>query len=172
MIATANPPRGAPRRAVSVVEFLVVFVIFTIGVLTLYSMFGSTSEEAFRSKWAYLSAHAAREELEALRTLNLFGKNGSTEYTGHDWRALGGSMLTDLEDGTAGGATEYQYPPGYERIETKVEIDASGGDRFRIVTLYVRYQKKGSSVYGLQSKSGNPLAIGTYRTVITNREFR
>lgn len=159
------------RAGVSAVEFFVIFVIFSVGVLTLYSMFHSTSEEAFRSKWAYLSAHAAREEMEAIRTLNLFGRNGSTPYAGHDWRALGGTTLIDLDDGTAGGEADYQYPEAYARIETKVEIEEVG-DRTRIITLFVRYQKKGSGEYGLESKTGRPLAIGTFRTVITNREVR
>jgi hypothetical protein len=153
-------------------EFVMIFTIFTIGILTLYSMFHSTSEEAFRSKWAYLSAHAAREELEAIRTLNLFGKNGSTPYEGHDWRPLGGTALIDLDDGTAGGDPLYQYPEGYGRIETKVEIDGAATERTRGITLYVRYQKKGASEYGLQSKAGNPLPIGTFHTVIGNREVR
>lgn len=169
---TASASRARSRRGVSSVEFILIFVIFSVGVLTLYSMFHSTSEEAFRSKWVYLSAQAAREELEAIRSLNLFGKNGATPYAGHDWRALGGTTLIDLDDGSAGGDPLYQYPESYARIETKVEIDNSGGDRFRSITLSVRYQKKGSSEYGLQTPSGASMPIGVFRTVISNREVR
>lgn len=163
---------SARRRGFSAVEFVIIMVMFGIGVVTLYSMFWSTSEEAFKSKWAYLSAHAAREELEGLRTLNLFGKGGADAYAGHDWRPLGGSMLTDLDDGSVGGRSEFQYPESYGRIETKVEIGADAGPTVRLVTVFVRYQAKGSSEYGMASKSGQPLPIGTFRTVIVDRENR
>ncbi len=181
MIATVNPPARSKllRSGFSAMEFMVIAVVFGIGVVTLYGMFQKSSEDAFQSKWTYLAANAARSELEAIRTLNLFQRNGVDGYVGHDWRALAGSMLTDIEQGDIGGRPEFQYPDSYQRIETKVELRGPAGedppdpaDRMVLVTVYVRYQEKGPDSYGLQDKAGNIKAIGTFRTLIVNRERR
>ncbi|NUN51678.1 MAG: hypothetical protein HUU06_02670 [Planctomycetaceae bacterium] len=170
MIATAD----IRRRAFSVVEFIVIAVIFGIGVVTLYALFWQSSEEAFKSKWSYLAAHAAREEMEALRTLNLFGKNGAQPYAGHDWRPLGGSMLVDIGDAGANGAPAgmYDYPTHYSRIETKVEIQGDPASKVLTALVYVRYQEMGDTQYGFQAPDGSIKAIGTYRTLIVDRDTR
>ncbi len=164
-------PSRARRGGFSTVEFLVIAVVFGIGVTTLYTMFWTTSEEAFKSKWSYLAAHAAREELEAIRGLNLFGRRGSTAYAGHDWRQLAGSVLGDATATPPTGQAAYEYPEHYSRIETRVEIEKPS-DRVAVVTLEVRFQEKGDEQYGFQAKDGSIKPIGRYQTLIVDRWFR
>jgi len=170
MTASAERRRRA-RPGFSMPEFAVIIVILGIGVATLYGMFFSTSEEAFKSQWAYLAMHAAREELEATRTMNLFGRRGTEPYDGHDWEVVGGSPLRriatdDLEN------PEFSYPEHMSRIETKVEIEGDPEARVRSVTLYVRYQQKGVEVYGFQGPDGNIKPVGVYRMLVVDRWFR
>lgn len=163
---------SSSRRGFTAAEFVIVLAIFGVGVTTLYTLFWRTSEQAFRSKWAYLAAHAAREELESLRTQNLFGRYGSAAVGGHDWRPLLGSMVEHIAETSVADRDEFLYPDSYSRIETKVDIAGDPADRLLAITLSVRYQKDGADSYGLADAAGNALPIGTYRTVIVNRERR
>ena len=161
------------RRGFAAAEFMVVIMVFGIGVLTLYSMFHKTSEEAFRSKWAYLAAHAARDKLEALRTMNLFGRNGTTPLAAQPWTPLAGSMIQDIDYHGFSTRPEYEYPPEYERIEVKVEIDGVPDERVLQITVKVRYRRKGAAdEFGMATPDGEALPIGTFRTLIVNRERR
>lgn len=161
------------RPGFAAAEFMVVVLVFGIGVMTLYGMFHKTSEEAFRSKYAYLAAHAARDKLEALRTMNLFGKNGTTPLAPQPWTPLAGSMIQDIDFHGFTSRPEFDYPPEYERIELKVEIDGEPDDRVLKVTVKVRYRRKGAEDdFGMATKDGEALPIGTFRTLIVNRERR
>lgn len=170
-IVNSSPRRG-PRQGVAITEFVIIMVIFGIGVATLYGLFWRSSEDAFNSKWAYFSAHVAREELEATRTMNLFAKRGTEAYNGHDWEPVAGSMLRRIATDPLEGEDAVTYPEHYSRMETRVEIDGEPDGRARVVRLSVRYQEKGAGMYGFTDKDGNPKPIGQYQMLVVNRWIR
>lgn len=167
----ASAERRGRRRGLSMPEFAVIFVILGIGVATLYGMFWTTSEEAFKTKWAYLAMHAAREELEAVRTMNLFGRRNSEPYKGHDWQMVEGSLMRGIATNELTN-DEFVYPVHYSRMETKVEVEGDPASRVLTVTLYIRYQQKGADRYGFEAADGTILPIGIYQTLVVDRWFR
>ena len=68
-----TPSDRIRRRGVSAVEIVLIILLVGAAFVPIYSIFIRTRETTFRSERSYLALHAAREELQEVRTMPLFG---------------------------------------------------------------------------------------------------
>lgn len=167
MTATASP--SSRRRGLSSVEFVIVSLVFGMGVVTLYSMFWGSAEAEIETRLTYLAAQAAREELEAIRTRNLFGHHDQPRYTGHDYQPLTGSMVQGLSPATVTGNAAFDYPEEYARIQTRAEVKGDPASKVLTIVVTVRYQAQGNKEMGLETPDGTPKPIAVFKTLVTDR---
>jgi len=133
------------RSAFTLVEVLVGIILFVILFLPAYTLFVQSRDTTFKSKLSYLSAQAARDEIEDLRYLARV-RPDEIEAFKHDWQPLKGNALTRLKDLSKSGEAvvkDLDYPKEYERIFTKVEVFASKNKFVFPAVLHVRWQEHG-----------------------------
>ena len=132
----------------TLVEVMVGLFLFIAMFLPAYTLFVQSRNTVFRSKLAYISVQAAREEIEDLRILTRVRPDG-IDKMGHDWQAMTGNALARLKDvqvqGEAVAPKELEYPEEYKRIWTKVEVFPEREGFVFPCVLHVRWQEKGET---------------------------
>ena len=129
----------------TLVEVMVGLFLFTAMFLPAYTLFIQSRNTVFKSKLAYISVQAAREEIEDLRILTRV-KPDAIDKLGHDWQPFKDNALTRLKDVQMQGETnpkDLDYPEEYGRIWTKVEIGAEKDGFVYQCVLHVLWQEKG-----------------------------
>lgn len=145
-LAPWRSPLNRSRPGLTLVEVMVGVFLFTAMFLPAYTLFVQSRNTAFKSKLAYISVQAAREEIEDLRILTRI-KPFEIEKFGHDWQPFKGNAMDRLKDTWMKGETaqpELKYPEEYGRIWTKVALKEPSKDGYVFhYVLHVRWQEKG-----------------------------
>lgn len=134
------------RSATSLIEVMVGVFLFTAMFLPAYTLFVQSRNTVFKSKLAYISVQAAREEIEDLRILARIKQDKINELA-HDWKPFAGNAMDRLKDVQMQGETnapkELDYNDEYKRIWTKVEIGEPKDGFAYACVLHVRWQEQG-----------------------------
>lgn len=178
-----------PRKGVTLVEVMIAAVIMAAVLFPVYWFFVRSKAATTKSAMAYLAIQVAREELQEVRTMPLWGVPArpatSTRpeipeippYTGHDWQPVAGKRIFHIsasDDAELGPLlSRLQYPGNYQGIETRVAVippqGAAEGDpefeRVRMIQLEVRWTEKGQAVGGTGGQEGTQL----FRSVVVRR---
>ena len=128
--------------------------LFAAMFLPAYQLFVQSRNTVFRSKLAYISVQAAREEIEDLRILTRI-KPDAIDKMAHDWLAVKGNALDRVKDVVMPGETnpkDLDYPEEYHRIWTKVEVNESKDGFVFPCVLHVRWQEKGETFTAASTK--------------------
>lgn len=142
------------RSALTLVEVMVGVFLFAAMFMPAYSLFVQSRNTVFKSKLAYISVQAAREEIEDLRILTRI-KPDAIDKMSHDWQAFKGNALERVKDVMMPGETnpkELDYPEAYGRIWTKVDIGQSRDGFVFPSVLHVRWQEKGEKFTAASTK--------------------
>lgn len=142
------------RSAVTLVEVMVGVFLFAAMFMPAYSLFIQSRNTVFKSKLAYISVQAAREEIEDLRILTRV-KPDAIDKMGHDWQPIKGNALDRVKDVLAAGEThpkDLDYPEEYGRIWTRVDIGQSKDGFVFPSVLHVRWQEKGEKFTAASTK--------------------
>ena len=143
------------RSAFTLVEVMVGVFLFTAMFLPAYTLFVQSRNTVFKSKLAYISVQAAREEIEDLRILARV-KQETMEKLAHDWQPFKGNALDRMKDvmmqGEPAAPKELDYGDEYQRIWTKVEIGEPKDGFAYACVLHVRWQEKGETFSAASSK--------------------
>lgn len=134
------------RYATTLIEVMVGVFLFTAMFLPAYTLFVQSRNTVFKSKLAYISVQAARDEIEDLRILARVRQDKINELA-HDWKQLTGNSLERLKEVRMQGETdtpkELDYNEEYKRIWTKVEIGEPKDGFAYACVLHVRWQEQG-----------------------------
>lgn len=133
------------RAGLTLVETMVGLFLFIAMFMPAYTLFVQSRNTAFKSKLAYISVQAAREEIEDLRILTRIKPTG-IDKLGHDWQPVKGNAMDRLKDTWMQGETAVErlkYPEEYARIWTKVTVGTSKDGFVFPSVLHVRWQEKG-----------------------------
>lgn len=132
------------RSAFSLIETMVGVFLFAAMFLPAYTLFVQSRNTVFKSKLAYISVQAAREEIEDLRIL-AHARDGSPTELAHDWLACPKRSLDRLGPlaTNAGADLPATYPEEYQRIHTKLTVNAGTDPRIFPAELSVRWQEHG-----------------------------
>lgn len=153
-LAGGPPSLNRFRSAFSLIETMVGVFLFAAMFLPAYTLFVQSRNTVFKSKLAYISVQAAREEIEDLRILSRV-KQDTMEKLAHDWAPFKGNALDRLKEVMLAGETppkELDYGEEYGRIWTKVEIGQPQDGFAYACVLHVRWQEKGEAFNAASTK--------------------
>lgn len=135
------------RRAVSAVEVVLGLGLLLALAVPLYQMLTAGRAMGFRSRVAYMAVHAAREQIEDARVAAALAAPAELRALAHDWRPVAGPMMAALAPlARAADFAGLDYPAGYSRIFTRLEIGAPVAGGLHPATLIVRWQEKGEAL--------------------------
>jgi len=164
-------------------------LVIAVVIVPVYTAFVQTGETTVRSETAYRAMMVAREEMQELRTMPLWGvaarpavgdkpaREAVPPYTGHDWEPVAGKHVLHLSSSPEvdrAGLEGITYPEElYAGIETKAYVlapSALAGDaipedhmdnqHLRVLRVEVRWQEKGEAERGGGLKVGTQLFSG------------
>ncbi len=182
----------ASRRGVSGVEVMIGAIILGLAFIPIYTMFVQTREITSKSEMSYRAMHVAREQLQEIRTLPLWGVPGRPAtanrpeipevppWTGQDWTPVTGKnvlFLSASDQADTGALKTIAYPESYAGIDTRVTVIPGGASEgepdfqdIRVIQLQVRWKEKGK----MQGGTDTDVRVGTqlFQALAVRRSIR